>query len=480
MRRSVRLVVLSLVALCVAPSAASAARGDTARYILPPGNFGGLPTNADSLDQLPLYDALTPKRGRVTSADINRLFLPENFKPIGRTRTEQTGRPGLRLVYDEYGVPHVYGKTRADLAFGAGWASARDRGLLLQLARGTGAGGGGGRTRNQRLQPRHERPVVRPEPGDRGARDRSAAAAGPGVWRQGAPDHRGRAGLCRWHQRLLEGQRRQPEPGHGQRHPRGDGIHRLDLRCRRWSRGGQRGSARSPARIARPLAWPGGLGGRDARGRSRGAHHDLPPLRLRTPDRREGEGIRGARPRLHPTVRSTTGRRRARQRERGVGAARPAGLELPGRGARALQDRQLPRGHGSPARLLLPSHQLPDRPSRPGDTGAGRCGAGPGYVPPTRADEELRLEPHLGRPRRARRVRRAAVRAGRRTAHASLDPLPPQGPLPAVRRFQCRASERGSRSASRPRSTVRSPERPRWRAGPTRSRAGARPSVAMP
>ena len=136
MRRSVRLVVLSLVALCVAPSAASAARGDTARYILPPGNFGGLPTNADSLDQLPLYDALTPKRGRVTSADINRLFLPENFKPIGRTRTEQTGRPGLRLVYDEYGVPHVYGKTRADLAFGAGWASARDRGLLLQLARG--------------------------------------------------------------------------------------------------------------------------------------------------------------------------------------------------------------------------------------------------------------------------------------------------------------------------------------------------------
>ncbi|MBA3262212.1 MAG: penicillin acylase family protein [Thermoleophilaceae bacterium] len=49
---------------------------------------------------------------------------------------EQTGRPGLKLVYDEYGIPHVYGKTRADVAFGAGWTTARDRGLLIQLGRG--------------------------------------------------------------------------------------------------------------------------------------------------------------------------------------------------------------------------------------------------------------------------------------------------------------------------------------------------------
>ena len=29
----------------------------------------------------------------------------------------------------------MYGKTRADVAFGAGWTTARDRGLLLQLGR---------------------------------------------------------------------------------------------------------------------------------------------------------------------------------------------------------------------------------------------------------------------------------------------------------------------------------------------------------
>ncbi len=109
---------------------------DRARYILPPGNYGGLPTTAQSLDQLPLYDALTPLRGHVTDADIEKYYLPENFKPIGTPHEEPTGRPGTTILYDEYGVPHVTGRTRADMAFGAGWVTARDRGLLLQLGRG--------------------------------------------------------------------------------------------------------------------------------------------------------------------------------------------------------------------------------------------------------------------------------------------------------------------------------------------------------
>ncbi len=109
---------------------------DRAHYILPPGNYGGLPTTAESRDQLPLYDGLTPLRGNVTDADIENLFLPEDLEPIGVTREEPTGRAGLTIVYDEYGVPHVTGETREDVAFGAGWVTARDRGLLLQLGRG--------------------------------------------------------------------------------------------------------------------------------------------------------------------------------------------------------------------------------------------------------------------------------------------------------------------------------------------------------
>ena len=136
MRRSLCFAVLTLVALAAVPAGAAAAPGDTARYILPPGNYGGLPTTQNSLDQLPLYDGLTPLRGRVARRDINRLFLPENFKPIGARRVEPTGRPGLRIVYDEYGVPHIYGEKRADVSFGAGWVTARDRALLITLARG--------------------------------------------------------------------------------------------------------------------------------------------------------------------------------------------------------------------------------------------------------------------------------------------------------------------------------------------------------
>jgi acyl-homoserine lactone acylase PvdQ len=109
---------------------------DRAYYILPPGNYGGLPVTDNSLDQLPLYDALTPLRGDVTDADIDELFLAANFEPIGETTDEPTGRPGTTIVYDSFGIPHVTGETREDLAFGAGWVTARDRALLLDLGRG--------------------------------------------------------------------------------------------------------------------------------------------------------------------------------------------------------------------------------------------------------------------------------------------------------------------------------------------------------
>ena len=131
MRSSFSSVVV-LVALAVSPALAE----DTARYILPPGNFGGVPFTVNSTDQLPLYAGLTPLRDNITPADIDHFYLPENFTPIEPSQEEDTGRPGTHLVYDSYGIPHVYGDTRADVAFGAGWATARDRGLLLTVGRG--------------------------------------------------------------------------------------------------------------------------------------------------------------------------------------------------------------------------------------------------------------------------------------------------------------------------------------------------------
>ena len=109
---------------------------DRAFYILPPGNYGGIPVNDDSLDQLALYDGLTPLRGNVTDADIEEFYLPEDFAPIGETTVEETGRPGTTILYDEFGVAHITGETREDLAFGAGWVTVRDRGLLIGFGRG--------------------------------------------------------------------------------------------------------------------------------------------------------------------------------------------------------------------------------------------------------------------------------------------------------------------------------------------------------
>ena len=63
--------------------------------MLPPGQYGGLPTEVHSTDQIPLYDGLTPLRGNVTAADIQRFYKPESFTPTGATTEEPTGRAGL-------------------------------------------------------------------------------------------------------------------------------------------------------------------------------------------------------------------------------------------------------------------------------------------------------------------------------------------------------------------------------------------------
>ena len=82
-------------------------RPDFAYNILPPGQYGGAGLTQNSQDQLPLYDGLTPLRGNVTEADIQRLLQARRLHPDrrhdGRPAPE---RPDLRIVRDEFGVPH--------------------------------------------------------------------------------------------------------------------------------------------------------------------------------------------------------------------------------------------------------------------------------------------------------------------------------------------------------------------------------------
>jgi hypothetical protein len=135
-----RLVVAACVVAVAAVPASASARTDFSRQaynVLPPGQYGGIPLTRNSTDQARLYDALTPLQGRVTAGDIQRYFKGERFgTPNMRGRREATPRRGLKVIRDSFDVPHIFGRTRSDVEFGAGWVTAEDRGLFIETIRG--------------------------------------------------------------------------------------------------------------------------------------------------------------------------------------------------------------------------------------------------------------------------------------------------------------------------------------------------------
>lgn len=137
-----RAVALAIAAgLAALPAAAAAPRTDYASValnVLPPGQSGDLLFPPTASDQLKLYDGLTPRGGNVRAADLTRYFKPERFGVSGKVVRTERPRPGLRILRDQWDVPHVYGRTRTDVEFGAGYATAEDRFVLMELLRGPG------------------------------------------------------------------------------------------------------------------------------------------------------------------------------------------------------------------------------------------------------------------------------------------------------------------------------------------------------
>jgi acyl-homoserine lactone acylase PvdQ len=127
----------ALAVLIVAGASAAASTTDHALLalnILPPGQGANTP---ELTNQIAMYDGLTPLQGNVTAGDLTKLYKPEPLG-LGGAKATHVVKPkaGVTIYRDSFGVPHVYGKTRADTEFGAGWATAEDRGLYLQLLRG--------------------------------------------------------------------------------------------------------------------------------------------------------------------------------------------------------------------------------------------------------------------------------------------------------------------------------------------------------
>lgn len=122
----------------------------TALNILPPGQ-GRYQNGAEALagtewehntDQIELYEKLVQNAPNVTAKTLADYFKDATFgvKPedIGE---EYSPRAGVTVIRDaSFGVPHVYGTSRDDVMFGAGYVSAEDRLFMMDTLRHIGRG----------------------------------------------------------------------------------------------------------------------------------------------------------------------------------------------------------------------------------------------------------------------------------------------------------------------------------------------------
>ena len=111
--------------------------------VLPPGESGSPSPNPNSFNQALLYNGLTALFDQVTDSDLPTYFKPNIFGLGSETPVSVVQpRPGLRIERDSKGVAHVFGDTRADVMYGAGWVTVEDRDLpgapLMEALRGPG------------------------------------------------------------------------------------------------------------------------------------------------------------------------------------------------------------------------------------------------------------------------------------------------------------------------------------------------------
>jgi acyl-homoserine lactone acylase PvdQ len=158
-RSTVVFAVLIALALLGASTAAAAPQPYGAsdaggfRNVLPPGENGldnlqqlflfrgptkTLPPHF--ADQQPLYENLVYGSPGLTEAQIPNFYKDATFGvPAGEVESTVEPKPGVTILRDKaYGIPHIYGDTRAGTMFGAGYAGAQDRLFLMDVLRHTG------------------------------------------------------------------------------------------------------------------------------------------------------------------------------------------------------------------------------------------------------------------------------------------------------------------------------------------------------
>lgn len=150
------LVVVMLAALSASADVLPASAPRVAEHtrvvsVLPPGEDGFArldPATQEVVfgphaeDQLAMYADLVFET-EISEADIPRFFKSDDFNavtdPANVERIERI-RPGVTVFRDRFGVPHVYGDSAEDVAYGAGYVTAEDRMFEADLFRRAGRG----------------------------------------------------------------------------------------------------------------------------------------------------------------------------------------------------------------------------------------------------------------------------------------------------------------------------------------------------
>jgi hypothetical protein len=153
-------LALAALAVVLAPSASAQIQpygtNDNGYFnnILPPGENGL--DNALQLaqyeanktypphnnDQLQMYSNLTTAAPNIQESQLAQFYKDATFGvPAGHVAGSESPEPGATIVRDaSFGVPHIYGDTRAELMFGIGYVSAEDRLFFIDVLRHAGDG----------------------------------------------------------------------------------------------------------------------------------------------------------------------------------------------------------------------------------------------------------------------------------------------------------------------------------------------------
>jgi acyl-homoserine lactone acylase PvdQ len=155
-------VVAAAIAAAVAPASAAAQEPppltvpvfDQFRSVLAQGE-GQSVTGADFaayeasgeppesfVSQQPLYVDIMPQAGSLGPDDLDTYYKDTNFGAMpGGVASVETPEDGVQIFRDgAYDMAHIYGDTRYDVMFGAGYASAEERLFLMDAIRRTAKG----------------------------------------------------------------------------------------------------------------------------------------------------------------------------------------------------------------------------------------------------------------------------------------------------------------------------------------------------